>query len=127
MGIVFSAMALKAQTILSNPADLLTMFVPLILVYSITFLLGTVVGKLFFPRNDAVALVYGTAPKNLSIALAIAMNAFGKQGSEIALIIALAFVIQIQSSAWYNKSVDRFFGRPQDLERAKIVPVADPA
>ena len=116
LGIVFVAMALKADTILSNPAALLLMFVPLILFYGITFSLGTIAGKLFFGREDAIALVYGTAPKNLSIALAIAMIAFGQQGAEIASIIALAYVIQIQTSAWCNKFVNRCFGEHQPAE-----------
>jgi ACR3 family arsenite efflux pump ArsB len=116
LGIVFVAMALKANTILSKPGELLLMFVPLILFYGITFALGAVVGELFFNREDAIALIYGTAPKNLSIALAIAMIAFGPQGSEIALIIALAYVIQIQTSAWCNKFVDRCFGPRHKVE-----------
>jgi ACR3 family arsenite efflux pump ArsB len=116
LGIVFVAMSLKANTILSKPLDLLLMFVPLILFYGITFVLGTVVGRQFFPRDDAVALIYGTAPKNLSIALAIAMNAFGQQGAEIALVIALAYVIQIQTSAWCNRFVDRCFGEREPSE-----------
>jgi predicted Na+-dependent transporter len=116
LGIVFVAMALKANTILSNPSQLLLMFVPLLIFYGITFVLGTVTGKLFFRREDAIALVYGTAPKNLSIALAIAMIAFGQQGAEIALIIALAYVIQIQTSAWCNKLINRCFGEPVQAE-----------
>ena len=116
LGIVFSAIALKAETILSNPLGLLLMFVPLILFYGVTFVLGTVVGRSFFGRDDAIALIYGVAPKNLSIALAIAMNAFGQQGAEIALVIALAYVIQIQTSAWCNKFVDRCFGAREPVE-----------
>jgi ACR3 family arsenite efflux pump ArsB len=122
LGIVFVAMALKADTILSNPSDLLLMFVPLLIFYGITFALGTITGKLFFGREDAIALVYGTAPKNLSIALAIAMIAFGPQGAEIALIIALAYVIQIQTSAWCNKIVNRCFGEPQQSESPVLAP-----
>jgi ACR3 family arsenite efflux pump ArsB len=110
LGMVFVAMALKAETILSNLSGLLLMFVPLILFYAVAFALGTTVGRLLFNRGDGIALVYGAAPKNLSIALAIAMNAFGQQGSEIALIIALAYVVQIQTSAWCNRIVDRCFG-----------------
>lgn len=124
LGIVFVAMALKANTILANPASLLTLLAPLLIMYGVTYTLGTIVGKLFFSRNDAIALVYGTAPKNVSIALAIAMNAFGKQGSEIALIIALAFVIQIQSSAWYNRFVDRIFGQHSTTAPAQATPKA---
>jgi ACR3 family arsenite efflux pump ArsB len=122
LGIVFVAMSLKADTILSNPSGLLLMFVPLLIFYGITFLLGTIVGKLFFNRADAIALVYGTAPKNLSIALAIAMIAFGQQGAEIALIIALAYVIQIQTSAWCNKLVNRCFGEPAPSESPILAP-----
>ncbi|NIV38644.1 MAG: arsenic resistance protein [Anaerolineae bacterium] len=120
LGIVFVAMALKANTILSNPSQLLLMFVPLLIFYGITFVLGTVTGKLFFGREDAIALVYGTAPKNLSIALAIAMIAFGQQGAEIALIIALAYVIQIQTSAWCNKLINRCFGEPEQTESPSL-------
>jgi ACR3 family arsenite efflux pump ArsB len=116
LGIVFSAIALKADTILSNPLDLLLVFIPLALFYAITFVLGTFVGRTFFERNDAIALIYGIAPKNLSIALAIAMNAFGAQGAEIALVIALAYVIQIQTSAWCNKFVDHCFGALEQVE-----------
>ena len=122
LGIVFVAMALKANTILSNPSELLLMFVPLLIFYGITFVLGTVVGRQFFGRADAIALIYGTAPKNLSIALAIAMTAFGQQGAEIALIIALAYVIQIQTSAWCNKFVDRCFGASERPE----LPILEP-
>jgi predicted Na+-dependent transporter len=116
LGIVFAAIALKADTILSHPLDLLLTFIPLLLFYGFTFFLGTIVGRRLFRRNDAIALIYGVAPKNLSIALAIAMNAFGAQGTEIALVIALAYVIQIQTSAWCNKFVDRCFGELESLE-----------
>ena len=126
LGIVFVAMALKAGTILSNPLDLLLMFVPLIVFYAFAFVLGTVTGKMLFPRDDAIALVYGTGPKNLSIALAIAMNAFGQQGSDIALIIALAYVIQIQTSAWCNKFVDRCFGAQQAAAAETETPALAP-
>ena len=78
-------------------------------------------GRRFFGRNDAIALIYGIAPKNLSIALAIAMNAFGAQGAEIALVIALAYVIQIQTSAWCNKFVSRCFGEIQEPESPVLV------
>jgi nucleotide-binding universal stress UspA family protein len=46
----------------------------------------------------------------MSIALAIAMTAFGQQGITIALLIALAYVVQIQSAAWYVQFADKIFG-----------------
>jgi len=69
-----------------------------------------VIGKLFFARGDAIALVYGTVMRNLSIALAIAINAFGEKGADAALIIAVSYIIQVQSAAWYVKFSDRIFG-----------------
>jgi predicted Na+-dependent transporter len=55
-------------------------------------------------------MVYGTVMRNLSIALAIAINAFGPQGSTAALVVAMAYVIQVQSAAWYVKFTDRIYG-----------------
>jgi ACR3 family arsenite efflux pump ArsB/CBS domain-containing protein len=116
VGIVFVAMALKSKSIAENPAQLITLILPLLALYALNFALSTVVGKLFFNRGDAIALVYGTVMRNLSIALAIAMTAFGKEGSEIALIIALAYIIQVQAAAWYVKFTDRLFGPAPDAQ-----------
>ncbi len=110
LGIVFVAMALKAQSIASNPSQLVTLIGPLLALYGLNFLISTLVGKYFFNRGDGIALVYGTVMRNLSIALAIAMTAFGKEGADIALIIALAYIIQVQAAAWYVKFTDRIFG-----------------
>lgn len=110
LGVVYVALALKAQSIAQNPGQLTGLIWPLLVLYGVNFLLSTLVGKLFFDRDNAIALVYGTVMRNLSIALAIAMMAFKKEGSEIALIIALAYIIQVQSAAWYVKFTDRIFG-----------------
>jgi arsenite transporter len=116
LGIVFVAMALKSKTIIANPGILLTLLVPLLLLYGFNFILSTIVGKYFFSRADGIALVYGTVMRNLSIALAIAMTVFGEQGSDIALIIALAYIIQVQAAAWYVKFTEKIFGKaPQDV------------
>lgn len=112
LGIVFVAMALKAKAITANPAVLLDYLIPLMILYAINFTLSTVVAKLLFERGDAIAVVYGTVMRNLSIALAIAMTAFGKQGAEIAIIIAMAYIIQVQAAAWYVKFSDNIFGHP---------------
>ncbi len=109
LGVVFVAMALKASAIVANPIILLNLSLPLIVLYGLNFVISTVVGKLFFRREDALALVYGTVLRNLSIALAIAMTVFGSQGSEIALIITVAYIIQVQAAAWYVKFAPRIF------------------
>jgi len=110
LGIVFIAIALKARSVADSPALLVTILIPLLLLYLCNYLLSTLVGKTFLPRGDAIALIYGTVMRNLSIALAVAMNAFGKAGSEAALVIALAYIIQVQSAAWYVRLTDRILG-----------------
>ncbi|MFQ4136101.1 arsenic resistance protein [Nodosilinea sp. PGN35] len=111
LGVVFVAMALKAEAIVGNPMILASFLVPLAILYAGNFVLSTLVGRLLFNRGDAIALVYGTVMRNLSIALAIAITAFGgEQGSEIALIIAMAYIIQVQAAAWYVRLTDRIFG-----------------
>ncbi|MEZ4527497.1 MAG: universal stress protein [Desulfobacterales bacterium] len=123
IGIVFIAIALKAQAIAGSPRVLLLILLPLSLIYLFNYLLSTLVGKILLPRGDAIALVYGSVMRNLSIALAIAINAFGPQGSSAALVIAIAYIIQVQSAAWYVKFTDRFFG-PVSAEAKPAAPSA---
>lgn len=112
IGIVFIAMALKAKGIAESPGMLLTILTPLVIIYAANFFLSSLIGKLFLPRGDAIALVYGSVMRNLSIALAIAINAFGQEGASAALVVAIAYIIQVQSAAWYVKLTDRIFGVP---------------
>ena len=117
--IAFLAMSLKAKHIIANPGDILIILIPLTIFYLISYILLTIVGRLFFKREDAIAMVFGVVMRDLSIALAIAMTAFGKEGMTIALLIALAYIIQIQSAAWYVKFIDVMFGAPKiKLEKA---------
>ena len=37
-----------------------------------------------------------------------------KEGSEIALIISLAYIIQVQAAAWYVRLTPRIFGAPEE-------------
>ncbi|MFN3505391.1 MAG: arsenic resistance protein [Caldimicrobium sp.] len=113
LGIVFIAMALKAKEILSQLSLIFYIFLPLLILYIFNFLSSTLVGKIFFKREDAMALVYGTVMRNLSICLAISMMTYGKEHPEVALVIALAFIIQVQSAAWYVRFSNRIFGSPK--------------
>ncbi|MCF8055721.1 MAG: bile acid:sodium symporter [Desulfocapsa sp.] len=110
LGIVFVAIALKADKLSQDPMVLWMILKPLLIIYFINYALGTIIGKLFFERGDAIALVYGTVMRNLSIALAIAINAFGEKGADAALVIAVSYIIQVQSAAWYVKLTNTFFG-----------------
>lgn len=107
--IAFVAMSLKAKNIIANPGDLLTILIPLAVFYLTSYTLLSIIGRAFFKREDAIAMVFGVVMRDLSIALAIAMTAFGKEGSTIALLISMAYVIQIQSAAWYIRLVPKIF------------------
>lgn len=109
LGVVAVAMALKARDLLAEPMLLPRILLPLGLIYGFNFLLSTWLGRRFFQRPEALALVFGTVLRNLSIALAVAMTAFGPRGAEAALVIALAYVLQVTSAAWYAKLADRIF------------------
>lgn len=111
LGIVFIAMALKSHSLVSKPLEVLYIFIPVIIFYLINYLISTMIGKFFMTRADAIAHVYGTVMRNLSISLAIALNSFGDEGPDAALVIAVAFIFQVQSAAWYVKLCDKFFGK----------------
>jgi len=110
LGIIFVAMALKSKAIISNPEIILRMIMPLLLFYGLNYTLASLGAKFLFPRADGIALVYGSVMRNLSVALAISVIAFGKDGLDIALIVAVAYVVQVQSAAWYIRLADRIFG-----------------
>jgi ACR3 family arsenite efflux pump ArsB len=116
--IAFVAMSLKAKNIIANPADLVSILIPLAVFYIVSYILLSIIGRTFFNREDAIAMVYGVVMRDLSIALAIAMTAFGKEGSTIALLISMAYVIQIQSAAWYIKLVPFIFGKSSIIEQS---------
>ncbi len=109
--IAFLAISLKAKSLVANPDHILKMVIPLFAFYLFNYVFLTIVGKLLFKREDAVAMVFGVVMRDLSIALAIAITAFGKEGSTVAVIISLAYVLQMQTAAWYIKSLEFFENR----------------
>lgn len=116
LGIVFVAMALQARNLMQSPLLVLYIFVPLLLLYGINYLISTLVARKMKQRGDGIALVYGTVMRNLSIALALSMTAFGEAGAQAALLIALAYIIQVQSAAWYVRFSTRLFPLPPGQE-----------
>ena len=93
--------------IAEDPLVLFKIIVPVLFFYVVLSVLGTVTGRKFLPREDAVALYYGTTLRNLSIALAVAINAFGPAGSNAALVIVVAFIVQTQLAAWSVRFIQR--------------------
>jgi ACR3 family arsenite efflux pump ArsB len=120
LGIVFVAMALKAKAVATSPQVLIQILMPLVVIYAVNYIVSTWVGRRMLPRGDAIALVYGTVMRNLSIALAIAINAFGESGSSAALVVAMAYIIQVQSAAWYVKFTDRIYGGTRQPEASPV-------
>jgi ACR3 family arsenite efflux pump ArsB len=110
LGIAFVAIALQARALAADPAAILWLILPLLLLYAVNYALAVLLGRAFLPRGDAIALTYGTVMRNLSIALGLAINLFGPAGAEAALLIALAYVVQVQSAAWSVRLADRAFG-----------------
>lgn len=110
LGIVFVAMALKSDDLLRSPELILSILIPLLILYALNYVISTVIARKVLNRGDGIALVYGTVMRNLSIALALSMTAFGEAGAQAAILIALAYIIQVQSAAWYVKYSDRLFG-----------------
>ena len=94
LGIVFVAMALKGPDLLESPSLILRLFIPLLLLYGINYVISTWVAKKRLNRGDGIALVYGTVMRNLSI--------------------ALAYIIQVQSAAWYVKLSEKLFPMEPD-------------
>jgi len=121
LAIVFLAIALKARMIVGSPQLLLRILVPLVVFYALNYLLATAVGKRFLPRADAIAVVYGTVMRNLSIALGIAMASFG---AEAALVLSAAYIVQVQSAAWYVKATSRVFGPAMPAEESAAASAA---
>ena len=121
VGIVFVAMALKAKGIMDKPSIILSILVPLTLFYVLNVVSSIIIGKLFFKRGNAIALLYGTVMRNLSIALAIAITAFGKEGADIAIVIALGYIIQVQLAAWVVKLTDKIYGPAPEDDASQIM------
>ena len=108
LAIVFIAIALKARMIIEQPMLLLWVLIPVTLFYTINYAAAILTGRLLLPRKDAVAVVYGTVMRNLSIALGLAVASFG---AEAALVLSAAFIVQVQSAAW--SAVHGALGRPE--------------
>ncbi|MEZ4387843.1 MAG: bile acid:sodium symporter [Candidatus Krumholzibacteriia bacterium] len=110
LAIIALAMALRARAIVADPLPLLKLVPPLVAFYVLAYALSILAARRWLPRDQAVVLVFSTAMRNLSLALALAMTVLGPRGAGAALVVALAFVLQVQSAAWLVRRSDRVFG-----------------
>jgi predicted Na+-dependent transporter len=103
--IVFTSVSMNASIMVSQLRNfLLALFIQFIFI-SINYVISIFVGKTFFEQESALSLVFGTALRNLSIAIGLAASSFG---SNAALMVSLAFLIQPQAAAWFIKINRRF-------------------
>jgi len=106
--IIFVAVSLRAKVLINNPAILLEIVVPMLLFYLLMGASSIVIGRLFFSRKEAIALVNGTLIRNLSLSLAIVLSAF-PEASIAAVLIALSYVLQVQVAAWNVRLTKKIF------------------
>jgi len=107
LGVQFVAMAMKADDLAARPSLILVLGIPMLLLYTLNFTLSSLVARRFVSRKDGIAFIYGTALRNLPIALAIAMTVLGNQAGDVALLISMGFIFQAQMAAWHVKSIGK--------------------
>ncbi len=121
--IIFVAMSLKAGQILGDLRASTLALVPLALFYTLAVGAGLYLGGRFLSRDKMIALVYGTAMRDLSIAVAIAMLSF--PGAVMP--IALAYAIQVPTAAVIMKVLLRLETcQPGGALKAQAKPVNQP-
>lgn len=120
LGVIFSAIALKAKVLLADPSVFITLGIPMLVFYLLNFGASTALARLFEKRGDGIAFIYGTALRNLSIALAIVMAVPSLQGSPAVLLISIGFIFQSQLAAWHVKYLERLLPVAQTITLPKV-------
>ncbi len=105
--IVFTATAMKARGLASHPELLLRLIIPTLLFYLILFFGVAQIGRRLFKREDSLSLLFSTVMRNLSLAMAVAVNTFPEIGGQAALLLALGYVIQVQSASLYVRTAGK--------------------
>lgn len=95
--IVFIAMSMNSNKILSDIFASAMTIIPLLIFYSVMLIVSVLIGKFMLDRGKAIALTYSTSMRDLSVAIAIAMLSFPKA----VLLIALGYMVQPPLAALY--------------------------
>jgi arsenite transporter len=99
--IIFFSVGMESRTILSNPNMLFRCVAVQTAFYLMNYLISIITSKVLNLGNqDGLALVYSTVLRNLAISIGMAASMFG---SEAALMVSLAFLIQPIAAAWFMK------------------------
>lgn len=103
ISVVFIAVSLKSQAIIGQWPLALRTLLPVALLYGVILASAHILGRRMLSDEDALALVYATAMRNLTIALGILMVAFGE--SLAVFLLALAYMVQVPLAAAYMKFI----------------------
>jgi ACR3 family arsenite efflux pump ArsB len=102
--IIFTSISVNATKIIADWHVLLLAVSVLLIFYVVIFSVSYFVGKRFFQKSDTISLVYGTALRNLSIALGLSVTTFG---TDAAFMVALCFLFQQQFAILFSKFINR--------------------
>lgn len=103
--IVFSSISMNASRIASHLDVFAVALLVQVVFFLINYIISIMIGRAFFKCKDALAVVFGTALRNLAIAMGLAATAFGPNA---ALMVSLAFLIQPQAAAWLIKLNEKY-------------------
>lgn len=98
--IIFISISMSAQRIASHLDIFAVAFSIQVVFYAINYIIAVLVGRKLFEEKDSLTLVFSTVLRNLSISIGLAATAFG---SNAALMVSLAFLIQGQAAAAFIK------------------------
>ena len=112
--VVFVSASSRAETIVANLEVLAVAVAAIVLFYLVALASSTLVATTAFDRDKGIALVNGTALRNLSIAIGIAATQFE---AEATVLVTLAFIVQQQGIAYYvGLAGKRWFAEPNEDE-----------
>jgi ACR3 family arsenite transporter len=109
VGVVFIVLAQKAEAIVAHFELLPLVIAPVVLFYAVNYVISFTVGKFWLERENAIALVFGSVMRNLTIALAISLTLFDPRESATALVISIAYIVQVESAAWMVKMSGKIY------------------
>lgn len=109
--IIFVSISVNSSRIISRPELLLFMLIVLLFFYAIIYLASVQIGKHYLNTKDSIALIFGSALRNLAIGIGLAATAFGP---DAVLLVTLAFVIQPPLASLFMRMNQKY-----DLLQAK--------
>jgi len=125
LGVVFISVSLKTKAIITHPQVLLWGVLLAFIYYLITFLASLFTAGLFVDSYDnQMPIVYGTACKNLSIGIALALSVFK---GPVVLGVIFCFMIQMPMLSLFYKFIrkeEQEFAEEVEEERRKRHPLS---